>query len=138
LTGAANRRRLARMSDPIFPDDFRRIELVAARDPDHPEGDSGHALSLIAVLSADGHLDGAGWSATRERWRVVRHHEEAAGRIGHLVRLGSGWAIHWGASDDVDQGFRFGAERFVPGEYVSIAEDEGMRTYRVAAVRPIA
>jgi hypothetical protein len=126
------------MSQPSFPDDFRRIELVAARDPDHPEGDPQHALSIIAVLDAQGHLDGSGWSATRERWRVVRHHAEPDHRLGHLVRHGGGWAIHWDASDDIDPGFRFGAERFVPGEYVSVAEDEGMRTYRVAAVRPIA
>ncbi len=120
-----------------FPQHFRRIELTGARDPDHPVGDPEHALTIVAALTADGHLDGETWSDTRERWRVVRHHEEGPGRIGHLVRHGGGWAIRWDATDDIDPGFRFGAERFVAGEYVSIAEDEGLRTYLVRAVRPI-
>jgi hypothetical protein len=34
-------------------------------------------------------------------------------------------------------GYIFSAERFEPGEYVSVHEAEGTRAYRVAAVLPL-
>jgi hypothetical protein len=36
---------------------------------------------------------------------------------------------------DDEPGYRLGSHRFVEGEYLSISEDDTMRTFRVANVR---
>ena len=42
-----------------------------------------------------------------------------------------------GLGDD-EAGYRFGAHRFAPGEYVSIRDHDGeMHTFRVVAVEPV-
>jgi hypothetical protein len=60
--------------------------------------------------------------------------------IGHLVRKpGGSWAFHYdvfGDADDDETGYRFADHHFVPGEYVSIKEqDDVLRTFRVIVVR---
>jgi hypothetical protein len=38
---------------------------------------------------------------------------------------------------DDEVGFKLGAERFVPGEYISIREDDGKtHTFRVVSIQP--
>ena len=52
---------------------------------------------------------------------------------------GANWAFDYeaGARDDDEVGYRFNAHAFLPGEYVSLRDDEGeLRTYRVSAVAP--
>ena len=40
-------------------------------------------------------------------------------------------------ADEEEEGYRFGAHSFTPGEYVSIRDDEGeLRTFKVIAVTP--
>jgi hypothetical protein len=55
--------------------------------------------------------------------------------IGHLVhRRGGTWAFDYDtkSTDDDEPGFKFDRHHFVPGEYVSITEHDGvMRTFRV-------
>jgi hypothetical protein len=94
-----------------LPRQFREIRLELAREPGHPAGSRQHGYRLIAPLDAEG-------------------------RIGHLIRRGTHWAFHYDikGTDDDEGGYRFSDERFVVGEYVSIHEAEGLRTFQVTSV----
>jgi hypothetical protein len=69
--------------------------------------------------------------------------EGEADEIGHLVhRPGGAWAFHYDihGDDNADEaGYRFSTERFRPGEYVSIHEqDDEMSTFRIITVQEVA
>jgi hypothetical protein len=121
-----------------LPGNFRRIRLELAREPDHPEGDSGIGYTLLAPLTQDGALDIDTARHFRERCKVIRFKRGEDSEEGYLRRRpGGSWAFHYdlpdGAEDD-DPGFRLERHRFVPGDYITIMEDEGARTYRVVSV----
>jgi len=119
--------------------DFYHIRLEAARGPDAPAGDPGEGYDIVAPLDGEGRLDVAGWGAEPGRAYARRFndgHAEAKGRLRHESRR---WIIDLdpGEADDA-VGFRFGEERFVPGEYVSVTLAGGdQRTFVVAAVKPL-
>jgi hypothetical protein len=114
-----------------------RIRLQLAREPGHPEGEPDVGYDFVAPLGADGRIDAEMWLAHRSACKVVRFRPDEALDIGHLVRRGGGWAFHYDIGDEDDEaGFRFADHVFQPGEYVSIREDSGMHTFRVAAVTP--
>jgi hypothetical protein len=119
------------------PPSFRRIRLLLAREPGHPEGSGEVGYDLIAPLDGEGRLDAALWKSHRDRFRFVRFKPGEDREVGHLLhRPGGSWAFHCDISgeDDDAAGFRFQNERFVVGEYVSIREDDRFHTYRVVAV----
>jgi hypothetical protein len=115
-----------------------RIRLELARDHDHPEGSRKHGYEFAAPLTEDGHLNAAAWKQQRDRCRVRRFWEGHADEIGRLVhRPGGSWAFDYNpkSKDDDEPGYRFSTHRFVPGEYVSLTEHDGVqRTFRVTAV----
>jgi hypothetical protein len=122
-----------------LPGNFRRIRLELAREHDHPAGDSGIGYTLLAPLTSDGALDIDMARHFRERCKVIRFKRGEESEEGYLRRRpGGSWAFHYdladGAEDD-DPGFRFERHRFVPGDYLTIMEDEGAHTYRVASVQ---
>jgi hypothetical protein len=123
-----------------FPPSFRRIRLELAREKGHPIGSSASGYVLIAPLDTKAHLDADAWRDHRELCRVVRFRPEEPDDIGHLIRRpGGSWAFHYdlaGAIDD-ESGHRLGQDRFVSGEYVSINEEHGAHTFRVASVEHI-
>ena len=84
----------------------------------------------------------AEWHKRRENCRVVRFRPGEADDIGHLIRKrGGSWAFHYDIESDEEDdeaGYRFGDHAFKLGEYVSIREDEGLRTFRVVRVQPVA
>ncbi len=115
---------------------LKHIRMELARDQDFPQGSREHGYVLIAPLDNMDRIDAAEWKANRDRCRVTRFWGSDEHEIGHLVRKpGGAWAFHYdihGNEDDDDTGYRFGDERFRPGEYVSIREHDGeMRTFRV-------
>ena len=60
---------------------------------------------------------------------------DETGRLVH--KPGGSWAFDYDpeATEDDEAGFKFDRHRFVPGEYVSITEHDGvMRTFRVISV----
>jgi hypothetical protein len=121
-----------------LPASFRRIRLELAREPRHPEGDARIGYTLIAPLDAEGRLDADAWRNFKQDCRVVRFHAVEDKEEGYLRRRpGGSWAFHYefedGGEDD-DPAYRLGDHRFVYGEYVTIQEDEGVHTYRVAQV----
>jgi hypothetical protein len=120
-----------------FPAQFRQIRIELAREPGHPEGDTGVAYVIIAPLGADDRIDPTLWRQHREACRIARLRADGADKHGYLVhRPGGGWAFHYDSGTNMpdEVGFHFASERFVLGEYVSINESGKMHTYRVASV----
>lgn len=117
---------------------LKRIRMVLARDHDFPNGSTEHGYEFAAPLDGDGHLDAAEWRKTRERCRVKRFWAGQPNEIGLLVhKRGGGWAFDYNPKSDTDDepGFKFDSHRFVPGEYVSVTEHDGVqRTFRVVGV----
>ncbi len=124
-----------------LPDTFRRIRLERAREAGRPAGDPGVGYTLLAPLTADGHLDVEAARAFRDACKVIRFRHGRESDEGYLHRRpGGSWAFHYNLPDgeeDDDPGYRLGAHRFVSGEYVTFIEDEGEHTYRVASVEPL-
>lgn len=114
----------------------KQIRMELARDRDFPQGSRRHGYILLAPLDNMDRIDAVEWKAIREKCRVTRFWGSDEHEVGHLVRKpGGAWAFHYdihGNEDDDETGYRFGDERFRPGEYVSIREQDGeMRTFRV-------
>lgn len=125
-----------------FPPSMKRIRLELARDHDFPAGSSEHGYDFIAPLDAAGHIDAKEWRAHRDLCRVRRFWAGEKDEIGHLVhKPGGAWAFHYdihGDADSEETGYRFGAHAFVPGEYVSIKEQDGaLRTFRIVRVADV-
>lgn len=115
---------------------MKQIRMDLARDRDFPQGSRQHGYVLVAPLDNMDRIDAAEWKNNREKCRVTRFWGADEREVGHLVRKpGGAWAFHYdihGNEDDDETGYRFGDERFRPGEYVSIREQDGeMRTFRV-------
>jgi hypothetical protein len=120
-----------------LPRSFRRIRLELAREPGHPAGSSQDGYVLVAPLDSDGHIDPKLWSEFRERCTVLRFRSGEEDDLGHLKHKPSGaWSFHYDVRGDEDDetGYRFQREAFVPGEYVSIHEGDGLHTFRVISV----
>ena len=118
---------------------LRHIHLELARDPDHPSGSARHRYELIAPLDAKGHIVADAWRQVRDRCRVKRAWGDEPVEVGHLVhKPGGAWAFHYDIRGDAahdETGYRFDSHTFVPGEYVSLKEQDGvLRTFLVKAV----
>jgi hypothetical protein len=123
---------------------LKKIRLELARDHDFPEGSNRRGYEFVAPIDAQGQLDPEAWKAHRDACRARRFWEGEDSELGHLVRKPGGhWAFHYdihGDADDDESGYRFGAHRFLPGEYVSIREhdDDRFRTFLVVKVEEMA
>lgn len=117
---------------------LKTIRLNLARTPEFPDGSDRHYYRFTAPLDADGHLDPVAWKKYRDRCRVVRNWGGEEEDIGHLVhRPGGSWGFHYdiGGDEGDESGFKLSSHRFVPGEYVSIRDDEdALHTFRVVTV----
>jgi hypothetical protein len=114
------------------------IIVELAREPEHPHGDREHAYHLHLPLTEDGLIDAEAWRRCRQLCRVRRQRPgeaEAHGRILHGP--GGHWIFDYdGDTSAVETGFRLDTEHFVPGEYISIREDDGkLHTFQVLTVR---
>ena len=122
---------------------LKRVRLELGRTKDFPNGSRSRGYEFTAPLDHEGRLDPAEWKKQRDQCRVRRFWEGEADEIGHLVhRPGGSWAFHYDihGDDNADEaGYRFSTERFRPGEYVSIREqDEEMCTFRIITVQDVA
>lgn len=116
---------------------FHHIRLELAREPGHPAGAPTEGYDIVAPLDADGRLVGEALRAEPERGHVRRFSRDETVGTGKL-RQGPGgrWVLDMN-DDDADDatGFRFGEERFVVGEFVSLSLPSGdQHTYVVARV----
>lgn len=127
------------VSKVVLPRAFRDIRLELAREPRHPDGAHNVGYRLIVPLDSEGRIDAALCKDYAESCRVVRFRPGEEDDVGHLVRRGRNWAFHYDIEGDEDDeaGYRFSDERFVVGEYVSVREDDGMRTFIVRSAEHI-
>ena len=117
---------------------LKRIRLELARDHDFPEGSRDRGYEFAAPLDPEGRLAAVEWKKVRDRCSVQRFWPGVPTELGRLVhKRGGAWAFDYDPSRDSDDetGFKLSSHRFLPGEYVSFKEHDGvMRTFRVAAV----
>jgi hypothetical protein len=119
---------------------LKSVRLNLARTKEYPDGSARHGYRFTAPLDADGHLDPEGWKKLRDKCRVVRFWGGEEEDIGHLVHHGTSWGFHYDLSgDEGDEfGYRLGSHRFVPGEYVSIRDEDGdLHTFAVVTVTDV-
>lgn len=122
---------------------LHHITLHLARSKDFPEGSPRHGYEITAPLDESGHLDQAEWREKRLQCRVRRFWPGEPDRQGRLIhRAGGADGATWLIDYDLDRvtddeaGYRLGKHRFVPGEYVTILdEDEKLHTFQVVAVK---
>lgn len=125
-----------------LPHTFKRIRLNLARSKEFPEGSALHGYEFVVPLDDKGHIDPKLWQKDREHCRVRRFWAGQDDEIGFVVHKPGGpeharWVFDYDktAEDDDESGYRFGAHAFVPGEYVSIRNDDGeTHTYLVVSV----
>lgn len=120
---------------------LKTVRLNLARTPEFPDGSDRHFYRFTAPLTADGQLDPEGWKKHRDMCRVVRSWAGEEEDIGHLIhRPGGSWGFTYdlGGDEGDEAGFKLSTHRFVPGEYVSIRDDEGeLNTFRVVTVTDV-
>lgn len=121
---------------------LRRVRLELARDAEFPDGSRNHGYDMIVPLDDKGHIDAGAWKVLRDRCRVRRFWGDDKGEVGHVVhKPGGSWAFHYdihGDDSHDDSGYRFNSHAFVPGEYVSIKEQDGeLRTFRVVSANEL-
>jgi hypothetical protein len=125
-----------------LPHSLKRIRLHLARSKEFPTGSSRHGYEFVAPIDASGHIDTNLWREHRDYCRVRRFWNGAPERTGRLLHKPGGveharWVFDYDQNrgDDDEAGYRFGSHAFVPGEYVSISEDDGdIHTFRVVSV----
>jgi hypothetical protein len=124
-----------------LPHALKRIRLNIARSKDFPSGSSRHGYEFVAPLDSSGHIDPRIWQAQRDHCRVVRFWEGEEDQTGRLVHKPGGseharWVFDYDLenTEDDESGYRFGAHRFLPGEYVTISDKDGAHTFRVVSV----
>jgi hypothetical protein len=140
MTKAPEKAHGAKITEKDFPPNFRRIRLELAREKGHPVGSASSGYLIVAPLDANAHLDSATWRQHRDLCRVIRFRPDEAEDIGHLIRRPNGsWAFHYDLEGTIDDetGHRLENESFITGEYVSILEEHGPRTFQVASVEHI-
>jgi len=121
---------------------LRRVRLELARDHDFPNGSSERGYDFIAPLDDNGRIVARAWKELHERCRVRRFWAHEKDEVGHIVRkAGGAWAFHYDIHGDPshdEAGYRLDEHAFIPGEYVSIREQDGvLRTFRVVSVQEI-
>jgi len=118
-------------------DRLRRIRLDLAREPGHPGGADDIGYEFVAPLDVDGRIDAEAWKRTRDLCGVVRFRPGEDHLKGKLVRrAGGSWAFRY-ADEGEESGHHFGAERFIPGEYMSLETDAAEHTFKVVTVAPL-
>lgn len=93
-------------------------------------------------LGAEGQRDPALWREVRDHCRICQFWLGEPNCDGRLVLRHGGfgegtWLIDYDDSvtDDDEPGYRSGSHRFVEGDYLSICDDDTMRTFKVAHIR---
>ncbi len=121
---------------------FKHITLILARCPAFPLGSDKHGYVITAPIDADGYLDVDVCKTEQSLCLARRFSPDERDRLGRLQHRAGGpngatWVIDYdpNATSDDERGFRLETHQFVPGNYVSIRDDEGkLMTYQVSRV----
>lgn len=118
---------------------LHHIRLELAREPGRPDGDAHSGYDMVAPLDADGRLDSKAARTAEKSCRVRRFEKDETVATGWLLSSGrGGWILDFPGDAHDETGFRFGEERFMLGEYVSLqAPDGAVHTFRVAQLRAL-
>jgi hypothetical protein len=119
---------------------LKKIRLELARTAAAPEGDRRCGYEFIAPLDAKGRLDARAWPSEKSKCTVRRFWADQDDEHGMLVHhRGARWLFCYRPGEDDDEPiFRFATHAFIPGEYVSITEHDGVeRPFRVTVARPL-
>lgn len=126
-----------------LPHQLKRVRLRLARSKEFPTGSLYHGYEFVAPLDANGHIDVDLWRQHRDHCRVRRYWggEEEIGRLVHKSggKEHARWIFDYNeaAEDDDEAGYRFASHAFLPGEYVSIRDEDGeLHTFQVVSVEP--
>jgi hypothetical protein len=113
-----------------------RIRLELGRTQEFPQGSAQHGYEFIAPLTRDGHVDAVGWRRTKEHCGVRRFWGHDRDEQGMLRHVGHGWRFDYSVPNESDEPFfKLDTHAFVPGNYVSIREHDGVtRPFRVVEV----
>ena len=117
-----------------------RIRLELGRTIQEPVGDPSHGYEFIAPLTADGHLDAAGWEKQKSHCGVRSFRPGIAERRGLLHRIGRGWRFDYDprGSEDDEPFFRLDRHVISPNLYVTVMEEDGhQRPFRIVSVTPL-
>jgi hypothetical protein len=126
----------------MLPHVLKRIRLELARSKEFPSGSGTRGYEFVAPLSPAGHIVPVLWREHRAHCRVRRFWDGEEEQVGSLMHKPGGseharWVFDYDpeTSDEDESGYRFGAHAFVPGEYVSIRNEDGeLHTFQVASV----
>lgn len=118
---------------------LHHIRLELAREPGKPAGDPQSGYDMVAPLDDAGRLDAEAIRGMAEPCRVRRFERNETVTTGQLRHVGrEGWILDFPGDEEDQVGFRFGEERFILGEYVSVrAPDGAQHTFRVAQLRAL-
>ena len=118
---------------------LRQMRLELPRDHEFPNGSNERRYDFIAPLDRKGHFELAAWKDLKDRCRVRRFRAHEAEEMGDVVhKRGIVWTFHYDIHGHDESSFQFDSPAFLPGEYVSIKEQDGsLRTFRVASVREL-
>lgn len=124
-----------------LPHNFKRIVLNVARSKEFPSGSQRRGYEFVAPLDAGGHIDAKAWQAHRDNCRVRRFWDGEDDKVGRLVHKPGGseharWVFDYEQDrvDDDEAGYRFGAHKFAPGEYVTVSDQDESHTFVVVSV----
>lgn len=116
---------------------LKTIRLSLARSPEFPNGNPAHSYEFRAPLDDGGHLDRAGWLQQHQFCTVKKFDRGIEVESGLLLHTRGGkWVFSYRTGDADDETiFRLSSHVFVPGEYVSITEHDGVqRTFQIESV----
>jgi hypothetical protein len=120
---------------------LNRIVMRMARNPgtEFANGDDHRGYSLVAPLTADGHLDPVAYGKAKDACAVRRFAPDEDPADGRLARRGVRWFFDYDdeAVADDEGVYRLGDHRFAVGEYVTVTDEDGRAlTYKVVEVSP--
>ncbi|HTX48114.1 MAG TPA: hypothetical protein VME40_01875 [Caulobacteraceae bacterium] len=118
-----------------------RIVMRMARNPgtEFADGDDHRGYTLVAPLTADGHLNATAYAKAKTACSVRRFAPDETPSDGKLVHQGQRWYFDYDNAADTGEEpvYRLGQHRFAVGEYVSITDEDGrLLTYKVTEVSP--
>ena len=111
-----------------------QVVLRLARNPGYPDGDSQQGYVITAPLDSSDRLSEAGWREQRADCKVIRFRPGTEHDAdGLLTHRGERWYIHYDEDREGDDEpiHRLGDHSLAVGDYITIREVEGERTYRV-------
>jgi len=116
---------------------LKKVRLELARNREIPQGSALHGYEFNAPLTDDGHISEAEWKKRVADCTVRRFWGDEDEEHGRLRLDGDRWLFDYVEedTDDDEPIFRLSTHRFVPGEYVSITEHDGVqRAFKIVSV----